>query len=344
MKKRAFQGKETYHYKPEKMEVAKGLKRVAAYCRVSTLAEEQELSFETQCDYYRNLIDNDPTMTLVGIYGDQGFSGLHASQRKEFQRLMKDCMNGKVDMILVKSISRFSRNSVECTEYLRQLKEKGVSVFFEKEKLSSFDTKTDMILSIYTALAQNESSNLSKHLRWAHKRRAEMGDPIRAAPYGYRREKVPVDSIHRWIIVPEEAKRIRRIFDLAYQGYAYYEIRDELNEMEKAEGSKFRWTGSNIKGKLQNEVYRGDILTFKTIQLDYLSKKKIKNTGQVEQYYLEQHHEPIVDPKIFDTVQEYVKQGFLNAWRSQRRAWLEENKEVLAERRKNSDGNGERVF
>ena len=221
---------ETFHYEPASVgERKEGLKRTAAYCRVSTLAEEQELSFETQKNYYSELIAKDPNMILVGIYGDQGFSGLHADNRKEFQRLIADCEADKIDVVLVKSISRFSRNTVECQKYLQRLKEHGVAVLFEKEGLNSMDPQTDMILSIYASMAQAESCSHSENLRWALKQRAEMGNPARCARYGYRIRKKPGDSFSYWEIQEEEAKRIRYIFSLAYQGYAQKEIREMIN-------------------------------------------------------------------------------------------------------------------
>ena len=324
----------TYHYEPDNKDVDEGQKRVAAYCRVSTLAEQQELSFETQCSFYRELIEKDPAMKLIGIYGDQGFTGLQTAQRKEFLRLMKDCEDGKVDVILVKSVSRFSRNTVECREYLAQLKQYGVSVQFEKEGLDSLDPRTDIILSIYASLAQSESCSHSENLRWAMKRRAEIGDPIRPAAYGYRSVKRPEESFHDWLIEPNEAKRVRYMFDLAYQGFAFFQIAELLNALEEADGTDVVWKGSRIKRILQNEAYRGDILTHKYVKLDYLNKKEVVNTGQVEQFYLEQHHKPMVDIDVYDTVQEYVNKGYLNSQNAKvRKAWLNDNRDILNRRR-----------
>ena len=326
----------TFHYEPkEKRSYKKGARRAAAYCRVSTLAEEQELSFETQSVYYKNLIENDPSLELVGIYGDQGFSGLQSAKRKEFQRLIADCEAGKVDVILVKSISRFSRNSIECLEYIRRLKQHNVTVLFEKEGLNSMDSQTEMILSIYASMAQSESCSHSENVRWAKQRRAEMGDPIRITPYGYRSKKKAGAGFRDWIIKEDEAETIRYIFSLAYQGYATTEIQRKLNESGLlADGRK--WSLERIRTALNNEAYRGDILTNKSVVLDYLSKKCITNRGQVEQYYIEQHHEPIVSPDIFDTVHEYFKHGFLNSRNTRlRAAWFEEHPEIMQRREEN---------
>jgi len=324
---------DSFHYEPQNRIWQDGTKRVAAYCRVSTLAEEQELSFETQCDYYEQLIEHDPTMVLVGVYGDQGFSGLRVEKRKEFLRLIADCEAEKVDVVLVKSISRFSRSTVDCIEYLKRLKKHGVAVLFEKEGLNSLDPRAEMILSIYASLAQSESCSHSENIRWARKRRDEIGDPIRIAPYGYKRVKKAGQSRNQWIIYEPEAKQVRLIFTMAYQGYSTTEIRKALNRMEVDKGSKYAWKKWRIVSILRNEAYRGDLLTNKTISLDYLHPKSIKNQGQTEQFYIEQHHEPLVDPIVFDAVQEYFKAGLLQeGYHRKREAWFHDHPEILKRR------------
>ena len=329
---------ESFHYEPPtKKRENKGIKRTAAYCRVSTLFEEQELSFETQCQYYEQLIAQNPNMILVGIYGDQGFSGLHAQDRKEFQKLIKDCESDKIDLVLVKSISRFSRNTVECIEYLNRLKAHGVEVYFEKEGLNSNDPQTSMILSIYASMAQNESCSQSENMRWTRQHQAELGTPICSKCYGY---KLVMNGKrkNKLIIIEEEAKRVRLAFNLAYQGYSITEILNALIEFEQATGSDYRWIKSRIPFMLSNVVYRGDILTHKYVTLDYLTKKSVKNKGQVDQYYIEQHHEPIVEPKIFDAVQEYKEKGYLNARNVRlRQDWFKEHPEILARRKREGE-------
>ena len=323
---------ETFHYEPTHLTIKTGLKRVAAYCRVSTLAEEQELSFETQSEYYKKLINGNPQMILVGIYADQGFSGLRAANRKEFQRLIADCEGGKVDLVLVKSISRFSRNTVECQEYLQRLRNKGVSVLFEKEGLNSMDPQTDMIFAIYASMAQNESCSHGENIRWSKQRRAEVGDPIRGACYGYRILRKTGDSFGYWVIKEEEAEQIRYIFSLAYQGYAMKDINKMLNEREINAG-RVPWSPERVRYALTNEAYRGDILTNKHVTLDYLAKKEVKNNGQVMQYYLEQHHDPIVNVHVFDSVQAYIRDGYLNGRNKKSRAnWMKEHPEILLRR------------
>ena len=328
---------ESFHYEPDIKSRKPGVKRVAAYCRVSTLDEQQELSFDTQCSFYEQLIEHDPNMTLVGIYGDQGFSGLRTDQRKEFQHLIADCEAGKIDLVMVKSISRFSRNTVDCIEYLKRLKKIGVTVLFEKEGLNSMDPQTEMILSIYASMAQSESCSHSENVRWARKRRDEVGDPIRVAPYGYRRVRLAGQKKNQWIINEPEAKRVRLIFGMAYQGYSTLEIRNALNRLEETEQTGYIWKKDRLPFILKHEVYRGDLLTSKWISLDYLHPKAIRNRGQADQFYIEQHHEAIVDPEVFDTVQEYFQSGFLNGRMFRRReTWFNEHPEILERREQNN--------
>ena len=278
--------------------------RVAAYCRVSTLMEEQELSYESQCAYYKQLIEADKKMELVGIYGDQGFSGLHASKRPEFLRLIQDCKDGKVDLIMVKSISRFSRNTIETQEYLSLLKEHGVRVYFEKEKIYSDNPQCDLILKLLSAAAQEESNSISQAARWANEKNCESGYPTRTCCYGYVKAKRKAGEKHTWIVDEEKAKRIRMMFELADKGNSYTQIASKLNEYEIANGGKPEWTPVNVKGRLHNEAYKGDLLTGKSFKPDVLSTKRIKNNGQSAQFYIEDHHEPIVSRTIFDRVQQ----------------------------------------
>ena len=281
--------------------------RVAAYCRVSTLMEEQELSYESQCAYYENLIGSKENMELVGIYGDQGFSGLHAEKRPEFQRLIADCTAGKVDLVMVKSISRFSRNTIDCQKYLRLLKEHGVTVFFEKEGLYSTDPQCELILKLLAAAAQEESNSISQTIKWANEKNCESGYPTRTCCYGYVKAKRQTGDKHIWLIDEEKAKRIRLMFELADKGQNACEIAKTLREYEEEHGVTARWTASNVRARLQNEAYKGDLLTGKTYTPDILSGKRMKNNGQSPQYYIEEHHEPIVSPVLFDRVQRNIK-------------------------------------
>mgnify|MGYP002624160251 FL=1 len=315
---------ETFHYEPpKKLKRLNGKKRAAAYCRVSTLSEDQELSFDSQVSYYTEMIGRNPDLVLVGIYGDHGFSGLDMSRRKEFQRMLADCEAGLIDIIYVKSISRFSRNAADGLAVMKRLKDLGICVLFEKEGLDSTDPTTEMVLNLYATMAQNESCSLSQNISWAYMRRAQMGNPSRSACFGYRIEKNPGDSFRHWVICEDEAKIVRHIFTMAYQGYTLCEI------MRTTPFGRER-----IKSILQNEAYRGDLLTHKSVQMDYVTKKTIQNYGQHEQVFIEEHHPPIVDPAVFDEVRQYLQGGYLNANSpAQRKTWFAEHPEILARRR-----------
>lgn len=297
----------------------KTIQRVAAYCRVSTLQEEQADSYETQCACYRNLIEANPTMVLVDVYGDQGISGLSAKKRPEFQRMMQDCMDGKVDIVMTKSISRFARNLADCVNCVRQLKEKGIPVLFEKEGLSSMEEGCEFVLSMLATMAQEEANNISQSLRWALEHRNASGNPSRKTRYGYRRV-VDENGKKVWRIDEQEAKRVRLAFTLAAQEQDYRTILCALNEMEAEEDSDLRWKQSRVYDMLRNEAYIGDILTNKIFTPDYLTKRKVRNKGQRTQYYIEGHHEPIIDRETFEKVGALISRKALQSRRMERNA------------------------
>lgn len=298
---------------PSRKEVT--IQRVAAYCRVSTLQEEQADSYETQCAYYRRLINADPKLVLVDVYGDQGISGLSTAKRPEFQRMMKDCMDGKVDRILTKSISRFARNLADCVHCVRQLKEKGIPILFEKEGFSSMDSGCEFILSVLATMAQEEVNSLSQNIRWSLEHRNAGGNPSRMTRYGYRKG-LDENGKKVWQIYEPEAKRVRLAFRMAAQGQNYRMILIALNNMEIKQGSGVRWTQTRVYGMLKSEAYIGDILTNKCFKPDYLSKRVVRNTGQRTQYYLEGHHEPIVDRETFERVGGLIARNALRTKRT----------------------------
>ena len=211
--KALFATAESFHYTPEAIsENTEGKRRAAAYCRVSTLTEEQELSFDAQRSFYTEMISRDPSLTLVGIYADQGFSGLNMSRRKEFQRMLADCEAGLIDVIFVKSVSRFSRNAADGLAVLKRLNALGIQVLFEKEGLDSSNPATEMILNIYATMAQNESCSLSENIRWTQAHNAQMGNPTRNVCFGYRVEKKKGDPFRYWVIQEEEASNSFALF------------------------------------------------------------------------------------------------------------------------------------
>jgi len=290
-----------------------GKLRVAAYCRVSTLHEEQELSFETQSSYYRQLIDASEDKVLVGIYADQGISGLHMENRADLQRMLEDCRKGLVDMVMTKSVSRFSRNMSECQRTVEELRRLGIRIIFEKEKIDTSDPSSEFFLSILASMAQEESNSISQNIRWSQYHNAELGTPTRMTCYGYRRVIKDGKKTKEWEIVPKEAEMVRLAFRLALEGGRYKSIAQKMNEEEDRRGNTKRWDYARLYYTFTNEAYKGDLLTNKNYKPDYISKKMHKNNGEVTQFYIEEHHEPIVSREDYDTVYEMLRAGKLDS-------------------------------
>ena len=282
-------------------------KRVAAYCRVSTLMEEQELSYESQCAYYENLIGNTPGLTLVAVYGDQGFSGLHAKKRPQFMKLVEDAREGKMDEVWCKSISRFSRNVLDSQNYLGLLKSCGVRVYFEREGIYSDDPQCELILKLLSAAAQEESNSISSNLRWANNKNNEKGTPTRVCPYGYKKAPRKPGEVHRWVIDEEKAKRIRLMFNLADEGLSRQKIAERMTQFEKEQGTNIEWKPGTVGDRLKNEAYKGDVLTAKSCIPDFVTGKHVINRGIVPQTYLKNHHPAIVSREQWDRVQTKIR-------------------------------------
>lgn len=287
-----------------------GKLRVAAYCRVSTLNDMQDGSFETQMEYYRNKITSDPDMILVDVYGDHGKSGRQMKKRPELMRLFKDCKEGKVDLILTKSVSRFARNMKECVESIRMLREQGVIVRFEKEGFETSNLQCELILSIMATIAEQESVSLSQNVKWSREHRNLQGKPIEHQSYGY--DKLMPD--HTWVINERESYRVRLAFWMACNGYKYKDIMIELNKIEEEEGTGKVWYNTPVCYMLTNYNYTGDLFTNKgcTIMTPE-GRKTVKNKGIVDQFFIEEHHEPLVSHAVFDIVQELVMRHLLYA-------------------------------
>lgn len=287
-----------------------GIRRAAAYCRVSTLQEHQEDSFETQRAYYTKFIASNPDMTLAGIYGDHAATGLSMKKRPEFKRLIDDCMAGKIDIVLTKSISRFARNLKDCVDIVRLLKSRGIPVIFEKEDIDSSEPSGELLFNLLASAAEEESGSLSSNIRWAQEQRNSRGSLYRITPYGYRKALNASDEEKKWCICKSEAKRIRMAFDMAAKGYKNKEIRLAMNELEEADGTRLVWSTDRLRYLLRNEAYTGDVLTNKKYSADMFSGVR-KNKGQRSQYYIEEHHEPIVSRELFDAVQKRLANGGL---------------------------------
>ena len=275
--------------------------RVAAYCRVSTDSEDQESSYETQVSHYREYITNHAGWLLAGIFADDGISGTNTKNRDEFNRMIKACMDGKIDMVITKSISRFARNTLDCLKYIRQLKEKNIPIFFEKESINTMDSKGEVLITIMASLAQQESESLSKNVK--------LG-----LQYRYQQGKVQVNHKHflgytkdengNLIIEPKQAEIVKRIYREYLEGYSMKKIAKHLEADGILTGAgRKKWYDSTINKILRNEKYIGDALLQKTYTTDFLTKKRVKNNGIVPQYYVENNHEAIIPKEIFMQVQ-----------------------------------------
>lgn len=287
--------------------------RTAVYCRVSTLMDKQDGSFEMQATHYKELIAQAENMELAGIYGDHGKSGRTIKGRPGFQNLLDDCKNGKIDLILTKSISRFARNMKECVETIRGLNDVGVRVYFEKEKIDTSNMVGELFLTILATVAQEESNSISQNIKWSRKRNYQMGRPIERASYGFR----SIGKEHKWEIYEPEAERVRLAFCLAAHGFNNARIKEELNALEEEDGTGKVWNQTPLINLLTNYAYVGDYLSNKEtpIYVDGELRRR-KNRGDADQYYISGHHDPIVSHELFDCVQELVKHHTLFVKRS----------------------------
>lgn len=275
--------------------------RVAAYCRVSTEYEEQESSYEMQVQHYTSYIQANPDWELAEVYADDGISATNTAKREAFNRMIADCRTGKIDMILTKSISRFSRNTVDCLKYTRELKSLNIAVYFEKENINTLDSKGEVLMTIMAALAQQESESISANVRLGIQFRNQQGK-VRVNHnrfLGYTK-----DDEGKLIIVPEEAEIVRRIYAEYMDGKTFLQIRRGLEKDGIKNGAgNAKWWESNIRQILTNEKYIGDALLQKTYTVSVLEKKRSQNDGNLPKYYVEGCHEAIIDKDIFLRVQ-----------------------------------------
>ena len=268
---------------------------------MSTDQEEQLSSYENQVNYYREFISKHEEYELVDIYADEGISATNTKKRDAFNRLIQDCRAGKVDRILVKSISRFARNTLDCIKYVRELKELGVGVTFEKENIDSLDSKGEVLLTILSSLAQDESRSISENATWGIRKKFERGEVrVNTTKFmGYDK-----DENGRLIINPGQAETVKFIYEKFLEGYSPESIAKYLNDNEiPGWTGKANWYPSAIQKMLQNEKYKGDALLQKTFTVDFLTKKRVQNDGQVNQYYVENSHEAIIDKDTWELVQ-----------------------------------------
>ena len=276
-------------------------KRVAAYCRVSTGDEEQLTSFKNQKKIYTKMIASNPDWELVDIYADEGISGTRADKRPDFQRMLNDCYKGKIDYIVTKSVSRFARNTVDCLDTVRSLKERGIGIYFEEQNIDTLKSDSELYLVIYAGFAQSESESISKNVTWSWRKNFSEGKAIfiYSRLLGYRKGEDGFPEI-----VPEEAALVRRIFDLYLSGKTTAQISKQMRaENISFPNKSISFSDSGIRTMLRNEKYCGDVILQKTITVDCIAKKRKTNTGEAPMYLVENNHPAIISREMFNKVQ-----------------------------------------
>lgn len=281
-------------------------RRVAGYARVSTDSEEQQTSYAAQVEYYTSYIQERSDWEFVKVYTDEGISATNTKHRDGFNQMISDALDGKIDLIVTKSVSRFARNTVDSLTTVRKLKEKGIEVYFQKENIYTLDSKGELLITIMSSLAQEESRSISENVTWGQRKR--MADGKVSLPYGrflgYRKGENGLPEI-----VPEEAEIVRFIYRNFMHGDTPHHIAEKLTlKGISTPGGKRIWSTSTIESILTNEKYKGAALLQKKFTVDFLTKKTKINEGEVPQYYIEDSHPAIIPPKEFELVQaEYLR-------------------------------------
>lgn len=273
--------------------------KVAAYCRVSTSDSDQLASLDNQKKHYEDYIKTNPDWEFIGVYSDDGISGRTANKRKAFQQLVSDALDGKIDYILTKSISRFARNTIDCLDTVRKLAAKGIYITFEQDNINTRDIDTELYMSIVSALAENELRSLSENVRWGIQKRFQDGTyKIVSPPYGYKYNvgKIEIDK--------DKAETIKHIFSWGLEGFGGYTISRRLNGSGIPSPRGKKWSGGTVNKILRNRFYTGNVI----FQSTYIASdgKRRKNNNDIDSYLCEEHHEPIISNEIYDTVQKIM--------------------------------------
>lgn len=286
-------------------EEIKGNLRVCAYARVSTEKEEQLNSYNSQLKYYEEKIKSNSDWLYVGIYADEGITGTLDYKRDGFMKMMQDASQNKFDMIITKSISRFGRNTVDTLKYVRALKEKGIAIYFEEERINTLEISGEIMLTVLSAMAQQESENISSHVKLGLQMKLKRGELIGyngCLGYIYDKESKQISVNY------EEAEIVRYIFERYCQGVGCTTIAKELTTMKyRTPTGKKKWHESTIRGILKNEKYKGDVLQGKTYTTDPISHRRVVNMGEENMYYMQEHHEPIISERMFNQAQEILQ-------------------------------------
>ncbi|MBQ3798265.1 MAG: recombinase family protein [Butyrivibrio sp.] len=305
----AFEDKRDVEFIPAKIQSDPNNKpklKVAAYCRVSTLEDAQAGSFELQIQHFQQMISDNPEWEDVGIYADEGKSGTNMKKRPEFQRMIEDCKQGKIDLILTKSVSRFARNTMDCLRVVRELKALSppVGVYFEDVSLNTVEAKNEFTLGVMSLVAQGESEAKSAAITWSVIERFRNGIPILSTTYLLGYDK---DRFGKMVIVEEEAEVVRYIYSSFINGQTTREIADSLTQghIPSVKGNE-KWSVGTVRNILKNEKYCGDVLMQKTYTVDCFSHRSVKNRGQRPQYRLKNNHPAIIAREDWDKVQEML--------------------------------------
>lgn len=279
--------------------------RVAPYCRVSTDSEEQQLSYKSQVLHYRNMVETNPAWELVDIYADEGISGTRTNKRTAFQKMINDAVDGKIDLIITKSIARFARNTLDTLKYVRLLKEHNVAIVFEKENINTLTMNGEMLLAILSSIAQQESESISANVKMGLKMKMKRGELVGfqgCLGYDYNPEDKTLS------VNEVEAETVRYIFRRYSEGAGTFLIAKELTLMKaRTKRGNTRWCDSSISKIIKNEKYKGDLLLGKTFTVDPISHRRLENMGEEEKYYVTDHHEPIIDEDLFEEVHLILK-------------------------------------
>jgi len=279
--------------------------RVAPYCRVSTDSEDQLNSYRSQMQYYTDLIKAKKEWVMVDMYADEAITGTQVTKREDFQRLINDCMNGDIDMVITKSISRFARNTLDTLKYVRMLKERNIAVYFEEEKINTLTMDGELLLVILSSVAQQEVENISANVKKGLKMKMKRGELVGfqgCLGYDYHPEDKTIT------VNEEEAEIVRYIFNRYIEGAGCMVIGKELENLGyKTKRGSSTWAESTVVGIIKNEKYKGDILLGKTFTVDPISKRRLNNFGEEDQFYMREHHEPIISLEVFEKAQEILK-------------------------------------
>lgn len=280
--------------------------RVAAYCRVSTEDEMQQGSFESQRKFFTEEIHDHPDWVLVSIYGDKAKTGTSTEHRFGFRRMLQNAEAGTIDYIITKSISRFSRSTTDTIITLRKLKSKGIGVYFMEQQIDTLSEMGQMVIDTMATIAEMESSSISQNITMSLDIRNEQGYPMRRAAYGYDKKG------KNWHVNDKEAIRVRLAFLMAAEGYTFQEIASRLNQFEELDKSGREWTYHSVRNCLTNEAYVGDVLTNKHLVIwNGLARKEVLNIDLKDQFYVSNHHDPLIGRDLFEKMQEMFEARML---------------------------------